>query len=101
MTTLCLWPAQAGIHLPFEDPTFTATAAADMVAEEAAAAADDRPPLRELSPYSSRTDELQGLWEVSLTRRSCQVVRLLHWFVDALKCRKAAHVLLTTCTLHM
>jgi hypothetical protein len=70
---------QAGIHLPFDDPTFTATAAADMVAEEAAAAADDRPRLRELSPYSQRTEELQGAWEVSLARRSCEVVRLLHW----------------------
>ena len=78
MTMLWLWPAQAGIHLPFDDPTFTAAAAADMVAEEAAAAADDRPPLREPSPYVSRTEELQGMWEVGLARRSCAVMPLVH-----------------------
>jgi hypothetical protein len=63
---------QANIHLPFDNPDFTAAAAADMVAEEAAAAADDRLPVRELSPYVSRTDELQGLWEVGLARHYTQ-----------------------------
>lgn len=57
---------QAGVHLPFDDPRFTAAAAAQMVAEKAATAEDDRPPAREHSPYETRAEELEGPWEVRL-----------------------------------
>lgn len=55
---------QAGVQLAFDDPRFTAAAAVEMVAAQAATAEDERPPLRELSPYETHADELQGPWEV-------------------------------------